>query len=214
MKKRIVAGIIIALVVAVGVVFILGLDLESEDTFDNEGRYDSTVLNSMGVIYDNQSDIAHWNNGYSESTNCPWNAIHNGLDYMFYNNSIVIAAAPGLVEDIEIGYLPESTIYKVGVKIRFNESVTVEYGFEGDGNETLRSQQVAMLGIEIGDWVVKGDQIGNFLRPTEFDHIHFSVYVNDVSHCPRLFLGEDDYNEIKSLIDVFHPNPEWELCYP
>jgi hypothetical protein len=214
MKKQVIAGIIIALVVAVGVVFILGLDLEPEDTFDNEGRYDSTVLNDMGVIYSNQSDIAHWNNGYSESDECPWNAIHNGLDYMFYNNSIVIAAAPGLVEDIEIRYLPGDIIYKVGVKIRFNESVTIEYGFEGDGNATLRAQQVAMLGIEIGDWVAKGDQIGNFLRPTEFDHIHFAVYVNDVSHCPRLFMGEDDYNEIKSLIDNFHPDPEWELCYP
>jgi hypothetical protein len=159
MKKKIVAGIIIALVVAVGVVFILGLDQEPEDAFDNEGRYDSTILNNMGVIYNNKSDIAHWNNGYSESDVCPWNAIHNGLDYMFYNNSIVIAAAPGLVEHIEIGYLPESTIYKVGVKIRFNESVTVEYGFEGDGNETLRAQQVSMLGIEIGDWVAEEDPI-------------------------------------------------------
>jgi hypothetical protein len=214
MKKKIVAGIIIALVVAVGVAFILGLDQEPEDAFDNEGRYDSTILNNMGVIYNNKSDIAHWNNGYSESDVCPWNAIHNGLDYMFYNNSIVIAAAPGLVEHIEIGYLPESTIYKVGVKIRFNESVTVEYGFEGDGNETLRAQQVSMLGIEIGDWVAKEDPIGRFLRPTEFDHIHFAVYVNDVAHCPRLYMGEDDYNEIKSLIDNFHPDPEWELCYP
>ncbi len=212
MKKQIVAGIVIALVVAVGVVFILGHNLEPEDTFDNEGRYDSTILDDMGVIYENQSDITHWNNGYSESDNCPWNATHNGLDYMFYNNSVVIAAAPGLVEDIEIRFLPETTFYKVGVKIRFNASVTIEYAFESEGNETLRAQQVAMLGIELGDWVVKGDQIGNFLRPSEYDHVHFAVYVNDIGHCPRLFMGEDDYSEIMSLIATFHST--WELCYP
>ena len=213
MKKQVVAGIIISLVVVVGVIFILGLDLqEVEETFDNEGRYDSTILSNMGVIYSNQSDIAHWNDGYSESDSCPWGFIHNGLDYFFYNNSIVIAAAPGLVEAIEIGYLENSTIYKVGVKIRFNESLTIEYGFEGNGSETLRAQQDAMLDIEVGDWVVKGDQIGNFLRPTEFDHVHFAVYVNDVGSCPRLFMGEDDYNEVMSLLQTFHPT--WELCYP
>jgi hypothetical protein len=144
-------GIVVILTVAVGVVFLLGLDQPTGDPpFDNEGRYDSTVLNYMGVIYDNQSDIAHWNNGYSESDSCPWRATHNGLDYMFYNNSVVIAGGPGLVENIEIGYLENSTIYKVGVKIRFNESMTIEYGFEGDGNETVRAQQVAMLDVEIG----------------------------------------------------------------
>ena len=214
MKKQVcVVGIVAILVVAVGVVFILGLDLqENVDTFDNEGRYDSTVLNDMGVIYTNQSDIVYWNDGYSESDACPWGFIHNGLDYFFYNDSVVITAAPGLVESIEVRYLENSTFYKVGVKIKFNESVTIEYGFEGEGNETLRAQQVEMLGIEVGDWVAKGDQIGYFLRPLEYDHVHFSVYLNDEAFCPRLVMGEDDYDEIMSLIQAFHPT--WELCYP
>ncbi|MHA1909725.1 MAG: hypothetical protein ACW98Y_20675 [Candidatus Thorarchaeota archaeon] len=214
MRKQVfVVGVLVLLVVAVGVVYLLGTDGEIETTFDNEGRYDSTILNNMGVIYSNQSDIAHWNNGYSESDACPWGAEHNGLDYMFLNNSIVIAAAPGIVEDIELGYLPESTIYKVGVKIRFNSSMTIEYGFEGDSaDEAVRAQQAAMLNVEIGDWVAKGEQIGRFLRPSEFDHIHFGVYSSDQAICPRLVMGESDYNEIMSLIDTFHP--DWDLCYP
>ena len=212
MKKQVVAGIIIALIVAVGVVFILGLDLEPEDTFDNEGRYDMTIFDDMGVLYANRSDIAHWNNAYSESDVCPWGAEHNGLDYMFYNNSPVIAASPGLVMDIELRYLPNTTIYVVGVQIRFNESVWMSYGFEGDGNESLRAQQAAMLEVEVGDWVEKGEQIGRFLRPTEFDHIHFSVYVNEEAVCPGSVMGEDDYNDIMILVHSFHPT--WELCYP
>jgi hypothetical protein len=215
MKKQIVAGFIIALVVAVGVVFILGMDESGGDPpFDNEGRYDSTVLNNMGVIYASQSDIMAWNNGYSETDVCPWGAVHNGLDYMFYNNSPVISAAPGLVEDIEIGYLPDSTIYVVGVAIRFNSTLTHQYAFEGNATTAaLRDQQVAMLDVAIGDWVVKGEQIGKFLTPVELDHVHFAVYVNDISHCPRLFMGEDDYNEIMSLIELFHAGEGWELCY-
>jgi len=212
MKKQVcVVGIVVILVVAV--VFILGLDVQENDVpFDNAGRYDSTVLNTMGVIYSNQSDIESWYEGYSESDACPWGFIHNGLDYFFYNNSVVIAAAPGLVENIEVGYLENSAIYKVDVKIKFNESVTIEYGFEGVGNETLRAQQVEMLGIEVGDWVAKGDSIGTFFRPAGGAHVHFAVYFNDVSFCPRLVMGDDDYNEIMSLIQAFHPT--WELCYP
>lgn len=213
-KQACAIGIIVILAVAVGVVFILGMDLlEGNPPFDNEGRYDSTVLNDMGVIYDNQSDIAYWNDGYSESDSCPWGFIHNGLDYFFFNDSSVIAAAPGIVEDIELGYLENSTIYKVGVHIRFNSTLTIEYGFEGDGADVAtRAQQAAMLDIEIGDWVVKGDQIGRFLRPTEYDHIHFAVY-NEEAICPRLVMGVDDYNEIMSLIEFFHPGEGWQLCY-
>ena len=212
MKKQIVAGIIIALVVAVGIVFILGLDQEPEDTFDNEGRYDSTVLNNMGVIYANQSDIMAWNNGFSGSDVCPWGAEHNGLDFMFYNNSPVISAAPGLVEDIEVGFLPNSTIYVVGVVIRFNSTLTHQYAFEGnETTEGLREQQVAMLDVSIGDWVVKGEQIGRFLRPVPLDHVHFAVY-NPESISPRLVLGVDDYNELMILVHSFHPT--WNLCYP
>lgn len=169
-------------------------------------------FSTIWVYSTNRSDIAHWNNVYSETNQCPWGAAHGGLDYMFYNNSIVITAAPGLVEEFEVGYLENSTIYKVGLKIRFNESVTLEYGFEGNGNETLRNQQVAMLDVHVGGWVPKWDQIGNFLRPTKFDHVHFSVYFSDVFFCPRLVMGENDYNEIMILVHSFHP--DWELCYP
>ncbi|MFX1484626.1 MAG: M23 family metallopeptidase [Promethearchaeota archaeon] len=213
MNRKICAiGFVVVLIIAVGVVFLLGMEQPEEAPFDNEGRYDSTILDSMGVIYGNQSDIAHWNDGYSESDACPWGFAHNGLDYMFHNNSPVIAAAPGLVIGIEIDYLPNSTVYKVGVHIQFNESIWLEYGFEGNANETLRAQQVAMLYVEVGDWVSKGDQIARFLRPIEFDHVHFGVYLNDEAICPRLVMGESDYNEIISLIHSFHPT--WELCYP
>jgi len=211
MNKQVCAiGIIVVL--AVGVVFLLGMDPSGGDPpFDNEGRYDSTILDNMGVIYVNRSDILAWNNGYSETDVCPWNGEHNGLDYMFYNNSPVIAAGPGFVEEINIRSLENTTIYGIGVKVRFNETILIEYGFEGEGNETLRDQQLAMLDVQVGDWVVKGEQIGRFLTPVATDHVHFTVYKNYVGFCPRLVMGEDDYNEIMILVHSFRPT--WELCY-
>ncbi|MFX1280509.1 MAG: hypothetical protein ACFFA3_13955 [Promethearchaeota archaeon] len=134
---------------------------------------------------------------------------------MYSNNSIVIAAAPGLVEDIEVGYLPapNDNIYFIVVAIRFNESITINYSFEGNSVDiAVREQQESMIDVEIGDWVAKGDKIGRFLRPVEYDHIHFGVYRNDIAICPRLVMGEDDYNGIMSLVHSFHPT--WELCYP
>lgn len=204
----------ILILIDIGVIYLLGLDQEEDEVpFDNGGRYDSTILDDMAVIYSNQADIAHWNNGYSESDSCPWGVEHNGLDYMFYKNSIVIAASPGFVEDIEVGFLPDGDVYFVGMSIRFNESVTIGYGFEGFSNDkTVREEQEAMIDVEIGDLVAKGDQIGRFFRPTEFDHIHFSVYHDDQAFYASLIMGVNYYNEIMSLIQTFHS--DWELCYP
>ena len=76
----------------------------------------------------------------------------------------------------------------------------------------MRAQQVAMLDVEIGDWVAKGDQIARFLQTVDYDHVHFGVYLNDEAICPRLVMGQADYDEIMVLIASFHP--DWELCYP
>ena len=212
-RQACVVGLILIIAAAAAAIYFGDIGGGEVDAFDNEGRYDSTVLNNMGVIYSNRSDIMAWNNGYSETDACPWGAVHNGLDYMFYNNSPVISAASGYVEDIELDYLPNSTIYVVGVVIRFNSTLTHQYAFEGNATtEALRDQQVAMLDVEIGDWVVKGEQIGRFLVPVELDHVHFAVYMNEAI-CPRLLMGEDDYNEIMSLIEFFHPGEGWQLCY-
>ena len=216
MQKR-TNAILVAIFVIIAFV-ILSLQLggnshepdNDEDLFDNEGRYDSTNLNYMGVIYTNQSDILNWNGGYSESTNCPWGRIHNGLDFAFRNASDVIAAAPGIVEAIDLGYLLNGTVYKVGVHIRFNSTVDIEYGFEGfSSDEAVRAQQAAMIDVEIGDWVAKGDVIGKFLQIGA--HIHFGIYHNDAT-CPIPFFSDDAYIEIMSLVHLYEPT--WDLCYP
>jgi murein DD-endopeptidase MepM/ murein hydrolase activator NlpD len=217
MQKRTWAIVMVILVVA-GIVLSLQFGGNShepedeEDLFDNEGRYDSSNLNYMGVIYSNRSDILNWNGGYSESTDCPWGRIHNGLDFAFRNDSDVIAAAPGIVEAIELSFLVNGTVYKVAVLIRFNNSVMIEYGFEGFSDDVeVRAHQVAMLDIEEGEWVAKGDVIGKFLQGYGGAHVHFGIYVGEAT-CPIPFFSPDAYAEMMELVHSFEPT--WNLCYP
>jgi len=217
MQKRTCAIVMIMLVIIVGVVLSLQFgnnshEPDDEDLFDNEGRYDSSNLDYMGVIYTNRSDILNWNGGYSESTNCPWGRVHNGLDFAFRNDSDVIATAPGIVEAIELSFIVNGTVYKVAVLIRFNSTVIIEYGFEGFSEDVaVRAQQVAMLDIEEGDWVAKGDIIGQFLQGGGVDHIHFAIYVGEAT-CPMPFFSPDAYAEMMELVHTYQPT--WELCYP
>ena len=183
------------------------------EVFDNGGRYDSSNLNYMGVIYTNQSDILNWNGGYSESTSCPWGRIHNGLDFAFKNASTVIAAAPGLVESIlwnDTG--PANNVYSIHVAIRFNESIYILYDFEPfTTNSSDVNRQISMLDIEVGDWVAIGDAIGQFLAVGGGAHIHFAVYNGDAT-CPKPFFSDAAYTEIMELVHTYQPG--WELCYP
>ena len=167
----------------------------------------------MGAIYTNQTDIRDWTAAYSESSNCPWGAEHNGLDFPFNNESIVIAAAPGYVEEISVtDDGPSDNKYMIHVSIRYNETIQIGYVFEPwTTNSSDADCQIAMLDIEVGDWVAKGDTLGEFLMAGSGAHNHFAVYDGEAT-CPRPFFSDDAYTEIMSLIHSYHPT--WDLCYP
>ncbi len=183
--------------------------------FDTEGRYDSSVLDDMGVCYSNRSDIEAFNEGYSESDICPWGFIHNGIDYFYNNNSDVIAAAPGLVESIELRDwgLESWHRYTISVSIRFNTTVRLTYGFEPITNLTAdQAQQLAMFTIEEGSWVEKGDVIAKFLKSNEGAHIHFGVYQNEQAQDPTLYMSNGALIELQEMVHDF--NPTWDISYP
>jgi len=206
--------VFLVLVIVVGVVFFAGNSLPPS-TFDPGDRYASDRLDYMGVIYTNRSDICSYNEGYSETADCPWGFVHNGIDYFFYNNSQVIAAAPGYVEDVSWRENPDTTLnmYNIYVVIRFNATVVVRYGFEpfthvvGDQN-----RQLSMLSVQEGDWVQKGDVIGRFLFVKDAAHIHFGVVTGNEWLDPEPFFGGTDRTEILGLIHTYHP--DWDLSYP
>lgn len=211
MQKKICATLFLIIVIVAAIA--LYLQFGNGESFDNGGRYDATNLNNMGVIYTDQADIRDWTNGYSESSACPWGDEHNGLDFPFYNESVVIAAAPGYVEEISLSDDgPSDNKYMIHVSIRFNESIQIGYVFEPwTTNSSDADRQLAMLDIEVGDWVAKGDTLGYFLMAGSGAHIHFAVYDGE-STCPIPFYSDDAYTEIMLLVHSYHPT--WDLCYP
>ncbi|MHA1219247.1 MAG: hypothetical protein ACTSSN_10390 [Candidatus Heimdallarchaeaceae archaeon] len=184
-------------------------------TFNPGERYVSDNLNYMNVIYENRSDNYAFNEGYSESTSCPWGFIHNGLDYFFLNNSKVISASPGQVEEIswrDNGEGIENRFY-VSIRIRFNKSITLGYNFEPwTQNPADKDKQLAMVLVQEGDWVELGQEIARFLYVQESAHIHFDVSYNNQQTCPEPFFSTAGYNEMMTMIHIFQPS--WELCYP
>ena len=68
-----------------------------------------------------------------------------------------------------------------------------------------------MLDIEEGDWVAKGDTLGEFLMAGISAHIHFAVYDGEAT-CPEPFFSDEAYIEIMSLVHSYQPT--WNLCYP
>ena len=215
LRKAATILILLIIIGGVGVVFLYQHNNINQNAFDTEGRYDPSFLDYMGVIYSNRSDIGGFTEGYSESINCPWGFIHNGVDYFFYNNSDVIAAAPGLVEKIELhDWGPEAQHrYTVSLEIGFNATVYLLYNFEPWTNSTdEQAQQVEMFNIEVGSWVAKGEVIAKFLHAGDGAHIHFGVYQGGEAKDPTLYLSTDGYNELLGMIHDFQPT--WQISYP
>ncbi|MFX1537067.1 MAG: M23 family metallopeptidase [Promethearchaeota archaeon] len=217
MNRKLIAVLGIVIIVAVGVVAVTLYLMRP--TFDPGDRYDSTNLNYMNVIYESQSDIYAFNEGYSASTNCPWLFIHNGIDYFFNNGSTVIAAAPGQVEEISWRDHGEGVDnrFHITMNIRFNQTVHLSYVFEPWTQDPLdKDRQLAMFNVQEGDWVAIGEEIATFLHIAEAAHIHFGVYddnaVGGPAVCPRPYFSAEGYAEIMSLVHSYHP--DWELCYP
>jgi len=214
MRPRCIALLLIVILGAGVSIGLYGLQNNLFTTFDPGDRYQSQRLDYMGVIYANRSSQYGFFEGYSETNSCPWGFIHNGIDYFFINNSEVIAAAPGYVEQISWRVNPDTTLnmYNIFVVIRFNASIVLQYSFEPFTHvEGDQNRQMAMLSIQVGDWVTKGDLIGRFLFVEEAAHIHFGVKNGDTWYDPEPFFGSSDHDEIMGLIGYYHPG--WNISY-
>ncbi|OLS28511.1 MAG: hypothetical protein HeimAB125_23770 [Candidatus Heimdallarchaeota archaeon AB_125] len=209
---KILLVILLLAIIAAGSVFLAFF--WNDLAFNPGNRYVSDNLNYMNVIYETRSDNYAFNEGYSETVSCPWGFIHNGLDYFFINNTKVIAATPGLVEEIrwrDYGEGVENRFH-VSIQIRFNKSITLGYNFEPWTQNPLdKDKQLAMILVEEGDWVEIGQEIARFLYVQSSAHIHFDISYKHNQVCPKPFFSSAGYSEIMTMIGLFQTS--WELCY-
>ena len=150
----------------------------------------------------------------SNTDQCPWGFVHEGLDYFMINNSAVLAATPGIVTEVlyrDNGDAFDNR-YWVTIWIQFNQTMFIGYNFESWTNETIDwENQQSMIAVQEGNWVEQGQEIGRFLAVGGGAHIHFDVIEGNDQFCPQKYLSTNSYNELVSLVHSFHPT--WDLCY-
>ncbi|MHA1251236.1 MAG: M23 family metallopeptidase [Candidatus Helarchaeota archaeon] len=180
--------------------------------FSSWGRYDESKL-EMEAPWEKAEDIHSWNEGYSESDDCPWGFEHRGLDFFFNDSDKVLAIAPGYIESIElVDFGGDENRYHIKVNIRFSREFLLVYGFEPwTTSKSDAEKQLDELKIKEGDWVKTGGVIANFVGYTDSAHIHFDLYLNGEQTCPKNYFSDEAYDEIMSLIHKYHD--DWEMCY-
>nr|MDO8114894.1 hypothetical protein [Candidatus Sigynarchaeota archaeon] len=210
-KKYIFPIIVIVAIVTLGI----GL-MMAPRPFDANGRYDTSHLDDMDVIYENLSDNFAFREGYSASASCPWGFRHVGLDFFLINNSKVLAATPGLVYHIEVqDNGPGANImYYVRLYIQFNATIRIHYSFEiGTTSIDDINHQLRLFKVQEGDWVTRGQEIARFLNINgSIDHIDFGVLRGSSDRvCPQPYYSAQGYTNIMQLVHAYHPS--WDLCY-
>jgi hypothetical protein len=210
-------AIIVGVIVAGGFMIVAIPQLLGYDIFfNNGGRYDASVLDDMGVIYENRPDNYDFRDGYSSSAACPWNFVHSGLDFFLNNASTFVAAAPGKI--IELASKDwgagQQNRYRMSIMLQFNGTTKIAYNLEPwtDKASDLEKQE-AMITVHVGDWVSKGQSLGKFLTVNATSgHIDFGVLERNARVCPQKFFGASDLIELMAMINIFQPG--WSLCYP
>ena len=218
-KKGVVILLIIIVIVGISGFILIPRILEDDffrdEFFDPGSRYEWDNLDYMEVIFENESDIYTVNGAWSSTNSCPWVMTHLGFDFALINNSKILTAAPGQVSDIRLmdwGTETENR-YMVGVSIRFNNSVYVNYGFEPwTTNLSDHEHQQRLINVSVGEWVEIGQEIARFLQIGPGAHIHFDVIEDDVRTRLDRYYSPTSYDQMMHLVHIWHP--EWlYLCY-
>lgn len=167
--------------------------------------------------YVNQADIDAINEAYSESTACPWGFVHDGVDFFPPLGSLCEfqAVSDGVVQDVNLWVNPGNSFWQVNVSIKYNNSFSVEYGFEPmSSSESDGQTQLANILVVAGDAVVAGQVIGRLHAAMNGAHVHFSLRENNQSACPEPYFTPDAQASIMALLQNTYPSePNLQMCY-
>ena len=163
---------------------------------DTNGRYDSTQLEDMGLMFERKSDIMDFDN----------------FRFHMRDNASVLATSPGLVTYVSNS---GSMIY---ISICFNKTLKIDYiffigGADEEGEARYLEKQFERIWIQEGDWIQKGDVIASFVQANK-SILAFSMLKQcpDVSipYCPVGFMSEDARRVMEDVIQEYDPDYE---CY-
>lgn len=171
---------------------------------------------SMIIPYKSSSDMASINEAFSSTAGAassPWGFAHDGIDF-FPNGNLkpFQAVSSGVVEVVQLMQNNISLNWQVNVRIRYNSTYYVEYGFEpmstvqSDGNT-----QLANIMVSVGQTLSQGDVIGNLYAVGSGAHVHFGLYKNGVAICPEPYFISEAKTSILNLLYVVWQGAN--MCY-
>lgn len=168
---------------------------------------------SMTTPYVNSTDIASINEAFSSTACAPWGFAHNGIDF-FPNGNLkpFQAVSSGVIEDVQLWQNDISLNWQVNVRIKYNDTYSVEYAFEPFS--TIQSDgdtQLANILVSAGQNVSQGDIIGNLYTVGGGAHVHFGLIKDGIAICPEPYFTIDARDSILNLIHIVWPDAN--MCY-
>ncbi len=138
---------------------------------------------------------------------------HTGLDFKFGTTlSNIIAPCDGVIKGIKRSVISEGNII-FDVDIRYNRNWGTFIAFEPySPDPVIADMQAKEIYVSVNQVVKQGDLLGRLVVPdpiTEFPHIHWGVYRNDVERsdvCPKNYLKPEAQLQLYDLYSSF-PGP-------
>jgi hypothetical protein len=179
---------------------------------------------SMTTPYVEESDMKWVRQGYSESTNCPWQFIHDGIDFQPVSNLAPFhAVCDGIITELCLRHAPPSDggrqNWDVYVEIQYDPTWRVTYNFEPKTTNLVDGvTQLTNITVSLLQEVSEGDVIGYLHKADGTAHVHFSVlkhgymYHNGVITCPKPFFTPEAGASILRLVTNRFPEA-MDFCY-
>lgn len=117
---------------------------------------------------------------------------HNGIDFGINDTTIIVAACDAYVSYVHLNWYNEKGgHWQSNVNLRLNKHWTISMPFESwTTDESLGQLQANEINVETGQYIKKGDVIGNLLCHGESAHLHFGLIYNDLEVCPYQYFNE------------------------
>jgi murein DD-endopeptidase MepM/ murein hydrolase activator NlpD len=206
LSKRRVLAIVVTILVVIGAIFYKNIYSFIRDNVIPAAPLTGTVLTPS------VNNAAFYSTEAYGGPDAPWGFYHNGIDFMeSTNHQAIQAAADGKVVRL---------VERFNAGSRWQVELTIEHGpydlqyaFEiFSGNKQDIDTQLADITVKLGQYVHRGQIIGNLHRINEGAHVHFGIAKNNQVVCPEPFFTAQARANVLTMIRKTYPGAN--MCYP
>jgi len=172
---------------------------------------------SMVTPYVSQSDMRWIRQGYSATTNAPWNFAHDGVDPQPTNDRAPFrAVCAGTIADVALRQEPdqgEGRMWDVQVVLLYDPTWSASYSFEPKTTNAADGwTQLTNIVVSLWQSVTQGQTIGYLHQADQSAHVHLSLRRNAECVCPDPFFTHAARTSIVYLLRQRFTNATG-MCY-